>query len=187
PPTVTLTGPREVLPGDQVTVTAQAVDNVQVERVAFQIDDGPPTETSAQPFQQAIVVPSVASPGTTIVVKATAFDPSGNTGSAEKTLTITARPDTEKPTVRLNAPPLAAPGTTIHVSASAEDNAGVQSVSFSINGASIVTLTQPPYEAAYEIPTGTPVGAELTVAASALDFAANRSDATAAVTIIQTP
>ena len=35
PPVVTLLGPREVLPGDQITMTAQASDNVKVEKVTF--------------------------------------------------------------------------------------------------------------------------------------------------------
>jgi hypothetical protein len=187
PPSVTLLGPREVLPGDQVTLTAQAIDNVKVATVTFEIDGANPTETSTEPFQRSIVVPTVASPGTTILVKATAADPSGNTGSAEATLTIKARPDTDKPTIHLNAPPIAAPGTTIHLSASADDNSGIQSVGFSVNGASIVQLTEPPYEASYDIPADTPIGAALTAGAFALDFSANRTDTSATIGIVQTP
>ena len=187
PPTVTLLGPREVLPGDQVTITAQAVDNVKVEKVTFEVDGGNPVDTSTPPFQRSIAVPAVAAPGTTIAIRATAVDPSGNAGVAETVLTIKARPDTEKPTVTLNAPPLAAPGASIHVSASATDNAGVQSVGFSVNGASIATATQPPYEATYLIPVTAPVGSSLTVTAFALDFSANRSDASASIAIIDTP
>src|SRR6185436_14148706 len=78
PPSVTLLGPRDVLPGDQVTLTAQAIDNVKVEKVTFEIDGANPTETSTPPFQRSFVVPSVASPGTEIAVTATATDPSGN-------------------------------------------------------------------------------------------------------------
>jgi hypothetical protein len=187
PPSVTLIGPREVLPGDQITLTAQAIDNVRVDTVTFEVDGANPTETSTEPFQRAIVVPAVASPGTQILVKATATDPSGNTGSAEATLTINARPDTEKPTIRLNAPTLASPGTSLHLSASADDNSGIQSVNFSINGASLVTLTQPPYEVTYDIPPDTPVGSALAAGAFALDFSANRSDAAAAINIVETP
>ena len=111
PPSVSLLGPREVLPGDQVTITAQATDNIKVDKVTFQVDGANPSESLTQPFQRSITVPSVAAPGTEILVTATATDPSGNTGSAEATLTIKARPDTEKPTVTLNAPPLTAPGS----------------------------------------------------------------------------
>jgi PKD repeat protein len=186
PPSVTLLGPREVLPGDQVTLTAQAVDNVKVEKVTFEVDGGAPVETNTEPFQQAIAVPAVAAPGTTIAVKATATDSSGNAGSAEATLTIKARPDTENPVVALNAPLLASPGSSIHISASASDNAGIQSVGFSVNGASIATVTQPPYEATYDIPPSAPVGSAITVGAFALDFSANRSEASAPVTIIET-
>ena len=176
-----------MLPGDQITLTAQAIDNVRVDTVTFEVDGANPTETSTEPFQRAIVVPAVASPGTQILVKATATDPSGNTGSAEATLTINARPDTEKPTIRLNAPTLASPGTSLHLSASADDNSGIQSVNFSINGASLVTLTQPPYEVTYDIPPDTPVGSALAAGAFALDFSANRSDAAATINIVETP
>ena len=97
PPAVTLLGPREVLPGDQVTLTAQATDNVKVDKVTFTVDGGAPSEATTEPFQRSIAVPPVASPGTEIEVAATATDPSGNAGSAEATLTIKAKPDTETP------------------------------------------------------------------------------------------
>ncbi|HEX4915707.1 MAG TPA: PKD domain-containing protein, partial [Vicinamibacterales bacterium] len=187
PPSVTLTGPREVLPGEQVTITAQATDNVKVDKVRFEVDGANPSDALTQPFLRAITVPAVATPGTEILVKATATDPSGNAGIAETTLTITARPDTESPIVLLNAPPLAAPGTTFHVSATARDNAGVQSVAFSLNGGIAQTLTAPPYETTFTVPEGTPVGATLNVRAVAVDFSSNTGDADAMVAVVATP
>ena len=186
PPSISILGPRDVLPGDQITLTALVTDNVAVENVTFTVGGGPPTETSTAPFERTVVVPAVAAPGTEIHVVAVARDPSGNAGTAEATLTIRARPDTEKPTIALNLPALAAPGTTIHVSASAADNSGVQSVGFAVEGASLATVTEPPFEASYAIPAGTPVGASLTLSAFALDFNGNRGDATGTVAIVQT-
>jgi hypothetical protein len=87
----------------------------------------------------------------------------------------------------LNAPTLASPETSLHLSASADDNSGIQSVNFSINGASLVTLTQPPYEVTYDVPPETPVGSALAAGAFALDFSANRSDAAATINIVETP
>ena len=187
PPSVSILGPRDVLPGDQITLTALVTDNVTVERVTFTVDGASPTQTTTAPFERALVVPAVAAPGTEIHVIAVATDPTGNAGTAEATLTIRARPDTEKPTIALNLPALAAPGTTIHVSASAADNSGVQSVGFAVDGASVATLTEPPFEASYAIPASTPVGASLTLSAFALDFTGNRGDATGTVAIVQTP
>ena len=187
PPSVTVLGPREVLPGDQITLTALAQDNVKVDKVTFEVDGANPTETTTAPFQRSIAVPPIASPGTAIRVTATATDPSGNMGSAEATLTITAQPDTMAPAVTLNAPSIAAPGATIHLSAAAADNSGIQSVGFTVNGAPVITLTEPPYEASYDIPAGTPIGATLTLGAFAVDFSVNRSDATVPVTIVETP
>ncbi len=187
PPSITLTGPREVLPGEQVTVTAQATDNVKVDKVRFEVDGANPSDALTQPFLRAITVPAVATPGTEIQVKATATDPSGNAGVAETTLTITAKPDTEKPVILLNAPPLAAPGTTFHVSATATDNAGVQSVAFSVNGGTAQSVATPPYESTFTVPEDAPIGAALNVRAVALDFSNNANEADALVTVVGTP
>src|SRR5207247_2446813 len=78
---------------------------------------------------------------------ATGRDTSGNTATAEASVTITALPDAESPVITLNAPPQAAPGTTVHLSAAATDNVGVKSVAFAVDGVEIVRVTTPPYEA----------------------------------------
>jgi len=183
PPVLTVTAPREVLPGSQVTVTVQATDNVAVDSVTFEVNGADPLRVTSPPYQRVVSVPSVASVGQIIRVTATARDTSGNTASAEATLTISALPDTENPVVTLNAPSEAAAGTTLHLSAGATDNVGVASVVFSVNGMQIGKTTAPPYEATYSIPTETPTGTSLTVSVQAADFSGNTAEAQATVTI----
>src|SRR5262249_11265562 len=74
PPHVTVHAPSTVVPGSQVTVTAQATDDVGVASVTFDINGSDPTETATAPYQRIVQVPAVASPGDQLVVHATARD-----------------------------------------------------------------------------------------------------------------
>src|SRR5262249_3247948 len=151
PPSVTLFGPATALPGAQVTMTARAIDDRGVAAVTFEVDGANPTDTSTQPYQRIVAIPQVASPGDRISVRATARDLAGNKGSDEAFITISALPDTEPPTVTINAPPQAAAGSTIRISTDVHDNVGVQSVSISVNGGDPTVLPAPPYEITYAI------------------------------------
>src|SRR5437773_114347 len=186
-PVVSLNGPREALPGVQVTMIAQATDNAAVESVTFEVNGADPSRVTSPPYERVISIPIVASVGATIRVTATARDTSGNTATAEASVTITALPDAENPVITLNAPPQAAPGTTVHLSAAATDNVGVKSVAFAVDGVEIVRVTTPPYEATYHIVTDVPIGASFLLSARAMDFSDNTSEATKTLTIVQAP
>src|SRR5436190_1010935 len=186
-PVVSLNGPREALPGVQVTMIAQATDNAAVESVTFEVNGADPSRVTSPPYERVISIPIVASVGATIRVTAIARDTSGNTATAEASVTITALPDAENPVITLNAPPQAAPGTTVHLSAAATDNVGVKSVAFAVDGVEIVRVTTPPYEATYHIVTDVPIGASFLLSARAMDFSDNTSEATKTVTIVQAP
>ncbi len=182
PPVVALSGPREVLPGTEVTITADANDNVGVSSVTFEVQGSTPSTATTPPYQRAIQIPPVGSPGDTILVKATAADAAGNTGSGSLTLTIVAQPDTEAPQVALNAPPSTSPGATLTLSAAVTDNSGVAGVLFRVNGTSIPAAGVP-YSVSYAVPSDIPSGAVLQVVAEAADFAGNRGTSAGAVTV----
>jgi len=185
PPVISLSAPSKVLPGSNVTVTAVASDNVGVVSVTFDVDGAPSSTVTAPPYQRVISVPAVAAPGAAIAVRATAADAAGNTGVALAKLTIDGTPDTEKPTITLNAPANAAPGTVIRLSAVAADNVGVASVAFSTNGSPIATVPAAPYEAIYTVPSDAVVGSPIGFTARATDFTGNYADASAIVAIVQ--
>ena len=185
PPSISLSGPSTALPGVQVTMTAQAFDDKGVAAVVFEVDGANPTETSTVPYQRVLTVPAVASPGDRVVVRATARDAAGNRSSTEATVTISAVPDTENPTVELHAPPRAAPGSQVRITAAARDNVGVQSVSLAVDGGAATTLPAPPYEIAFSIPAGAAPGSSVAVVARAMDYSGNQAEATAAVAVVQ--
>jgi RHS repeat-associated protein len=187
PPVVTVTGQKEALPGTQVTMIADATDNVGVTSVTFDINGADPIQLSAPPYERLVTVPDFASAGTSLRVGATAVDAAGNRATASATLTIVAEPDTVKPIVTVKVPSQAAPGSVLQVGATASDNAGIASVVLAANGTVFATLTAPPYEATYTVPPGTAVGSSLSFSAQAIDAADNRAIDTAAVPIVPAP
>ncbi len=185
PPVVSLSGPREALPGAQVMMVASVTDNVGVASVTLDVNGADPIEVSAPPYQRLVTVPDFATPGATLAIGARARDAAGNTGTATAEVTIVAEPDTVKPAVALKAPPQAAPGAVLTIAATASDNVGVASVILLTNGTVFASLTATPYEATYVVPANAPVGASLTVSAQAIDGAGNRATSTVAVLIVQ--
>ena len=185
PPFIALSGPSKVLAGAQVTITAQANDDVAVDRVTFTINGGAPTVDVSQPYQQQFTVPQDAVAGTLFHVIGTARDTSGNSTSAEIVVAVTAQPDTQPPSVTLNAPAQASPGATINLSASATDNVGVASVTFSLAAASaIATDTDKPYGATFTVPSDAAAGSSLVFVAQATDFSGNTARDTKTVAIV---
>ena len=74
--------PATALPGEEVLVRADAVDNIAVQSVAFTVNGGAGTDHPAAPYERRFTIPAVASPGTVFVVRAVALDPSNNSGAA---------------------------------------------------------------------------------------------------------
>ncbi len=186
PPSVTLAAPSQALPGDQVVVTADAVDNVGVASLTFTVDNANPSTPSA-PYQRLVTIPNVAAPGTKITVRATAVDPSNNSGSAAAIITVIAAPDSVAPTVTLSGPETASPGQTIVLSATAGDNVGVASVRFIAAGATIATDPSAPYSTTHVIAADAQVGSLAVFTARATDFAGLTADASATVAIVSAP
>jgi hypothetical protein len=59
PPSVTLVALSQALPGKQVVVTADAVDNVGIASLTFTVDNANPSSPPA-PYQRTITIPTVA-------------------------------------------------------------------------------------------------------------------------------
>ena len=187
PPIVTLNAPREVLPGTEVKVTADAIDNVGVTSVTFTVDSATTQPLPAPPYERMVTVPPVAAPGSKILVRAVGRDAAGNAGAAEASMTIAAVPDTAPPTVAIAVPPQTSPGATIQISASAQDNIGVKVVEFLAGTTVIATDALAPYEATFHVPLSAPVGSSLTFTARAIDYSENRATADGAVPVVAAP
>ncbi|MCU1382032.1 MAG: hypothetical protein JWL71_729, partial [Acidobacteria bacterium] len=187
PPVVKLSAATTALPGTQTVVTAQATDNVGVASVSFDVDGAASSQVTTAPYQRTVDIPSLATPGSTVKVKATARDAANNAGSDEVTITIAAAPDTTSPTVSIQLPPQASPGATIVVSAAAADAGGVQLVSFSSGGVAFASDGASPYSVLFTIPPDTAPGSTLAFVARAVDFANNFAESSGQVTIVATP
>ncbi len=152
PPTVALTAPTEgeVLSG-VVLVSADASDDVAVDRVEFYADLGTPEEAllgtaSTSPYSiDWNTMPAVQGAHQ---LTARAFDTGGNsTDSAPVNVTLDNPVDTTPPVLSVTAPSEGelVSGTATIV-ADATDDVGVARVDISIDGGLVASLTAPPYE-----------------------------------------
>ena len=185
PPVISLSGPKEALPGAEALMTAQATDNVGVTAVTFRIDGTNPTESPATPYQRLVNIPPLAAPGTLVRVTAEARDAANNSATAEATITIVAKPDLEKPVVSLRLPETTAPGGTIHMAANAFDEGGVKSIEFFGQNVSFATRQELPYDATYQVPADAPVGSTIAFIARATDYSGNTGEAIGSVLVVQ--
>ncbi len=187
PPIVALIAPREALPGAEVELRVETSDNVGVAGVRFEVQDQDGSDVTAAPYTRRFTVPLVASPGTTIALKATARDAAGNEAHDNATITISATPDTELPAVQISGPASTAPGAALRVTATASDNVGVAEVRFLVDGVAIGASPAEPYVASHLVPADATAGSSLTIIARARDHAGNEAESVLQVSVQATP
>jgi|CXWL01.1.fsa_nt_gi hypothetical protein len=145
-PTIELTAPAD---GSSVpdrrpfTLTASASDDVRVEAVEFFVDGVPVGADFAPPFE-ASFTPTLGTTSLTLTARAT--DVGGNTATDAATLAIT---PSGLPVITLLAPPegtVLPEGTDFVFAVNATDDAAVAGVEFFVDGASLGTVTAPPYQ-----------------------------------------
>ncbi|MDR4506574.1 MAG: Ig-like domain-containing protein [Candidatus Scalindua sp.] len=175
PPKVTINTPMHSEAGKTFFITATAQDNVEVRLLNLNVGTRTLSDND-EPFEinHLFTVPSDAQVGEDITIKATAVDAEGNSGDSTVMVEVVATPDTEPPTVDLNAPSETFPGAKLRLSAEAIDNSGVSLVLFSIEMDSVIsdsiTISQAPFEAVFSLPNNITVGSSLKVSATATDF-----------------
>ncbi len=122
--------------GDVVQVSASATDDVAVDSLSLSIDGA--TQTSdGSPIDVTWTVPPV-SDVTTVTLSAEASDPTGNTGTASRQITIQPLPDDVPPEVAFTCPSGGAVlpvGYDLAITARASDDLGVAWVDFFADGA----------------------------------------------------
>ncbi|MFN7916658.1 MAG: Ig-like domain-containing protein [Vicinamibacterales bacterium] len=183
PPVLTLNVPTSALPGASVTAVVTASDNTAVTSVSIDVDGDTPVVLSTPPFQRTFTVPSLVSPGTTILVHATASDAAQNTAASNATVAIGVVPDTTNPTVQVFGPQSTAPGASIYLTATAADASGIDTVAFSVDGVPVGSATTAPYSATFTVPAGATPGTPLVATAQATDFAGNAASSTVQIAV----
>ncbi|MBI5756419.1 MAG: Ig-like domain-containing protein, partial [Nitrospirae bacterium] len=170
-PSVSITVPREIMPGRFISLSANAADNVAVKQVNFYAPDRTLiVSDNAKPFEARYFIPAGSPAGSVMTFSAEAVDTSGNTEMASADLLIGTNPDRTHPSVKLSGPPVVVSGRKLYLSADASDNVGISSVIFSVDGAVINTDDEAPYQAEYPVPPNTTSGTMLRIEARAIDF-----------------
>jgi hypothetical protein len=165
-----------------VTLSANASDNQAVAGVQFQIDGvnfGTPITTA--PYARTWDTTTVATGGHTITAIAT--DTSGNTASANVSVTVTTSSgDKTAPTVTITAPINNSTWAgTITLAANASDNVAVASVQFAVDGVNVGSaISSAPYQ--YNWNSAGLADATHTITATATDTSGNKG--TNSVTLV---
>ena len=180
PPAVSISSPAAgATVSGNVTIAADAVDNVGVVGVQFQVDGSNfGAELTAAPYSAPWNTLNAANGSHT--VSAVARDAAGNRSTAS--VTVTVFNDTTAPSVSVTSP---AAGATVSgavtLAANASDNVGVVGVQFQVDGNNFgAELTAAPYTAQWNTLNAT--NGSHTISAIARDAAGNRATS-AAVTV----
>ena len=204
PPVVTVLAPAEgaqVQPGQNVTLTVDATDDVAVRQVAYSasgVITGGETRTLAPPATPASVtftvpVPPTAPPGS-LTLAVTAVDAAGKESIPALRHVVVL--DTVPPTVRIASPQADAvidPGTPLSVTVEASDAGGVTEVGFVAAGVTSVSTSRaiaPPATTTtqiFEIPfaAAPPAGGILVLSATARDAAGHQGTAAPVVVTVR--
>lgn len=145
-PSVTLTNPTSgAMVNGSITLTANAVDNVGVTKVAFYANGTLVGTATTAPYSCTWSTSKVANGS--YALTAVAYDGAGNAGSSSTvSVTVNNVVDTTAPTCVITSP---TGGTTIgnslNMNVSASDNVGVSRVEFYVDGSLKATSTSAPY------------------------------------------
>src|SRR6266496_262309 len=183
-PSVLILSPAEgvtTMEGVQLTLSAQAADNVQVTQVVWILNGVAETPVFTPPYQKVVKVPVNI---TTLSIAATATDSVGQTSTATKTITVEPDPP---PTVVITSPPAgstAEEGTQLTLAAQATDNVEVRQFTWTVNGVEQNSNFTPPYERVVTVPIGL---SSLTIVGAAIDNLGRTGTATRTITVTVTP
>lgn len=183
PPSVSLTVPKEAIPGSSFTLVGGAADNVGVTEVRLFQGDRELKVFSASPFTHEFTLPALQTIGSVMPFRILAVDAAGNGAEATATTTIVAVPDTQPPTVALQAPAAVTPGSTVTLSAEAADDQGVSSLTYYLDGVEIGTASAQNPAVTASIPSSLEPDATVLFAVKAMDFSGNSATDEASATV----
>lgn len=153
-----------VIQGHTINLTADAIDDVEVERVQFFVDNQLIATDRIPPYETPALIGGTAP---TRTIKVTATDLNGvSAESAPVTINTIPNP---APVVSLLSPQtgsLLIEGQTIELLAQASDDGRVASITFTAGGVNLPQDTSPPFKTTFTVPTGV---TSLTISARAND------------------
>ena len=169
-----------VVQGKTITITADAGDDVEVERVQFLVDDVVIANDRIFPYEASYLVPLSTA---THTIKTIATDLNGvSSESAPITITTTPNPP---PVVSLLSPQpgsILIAGRPIELLAQASDDGSIQRIVFTAGGVTLPADTEAPFKTNFTVPANV---SSLTISATATDD--KGSTATATQTFSVTP
>lgn len=183
PPSVSILSPSGgATVAGQVTVTANASDNIGVTRLDFRIDGATVATTNASPYQFVWATTQYANGAKTLT--ATAFDAAGNQAtSTPMSVTVnnvSSPSDVSPPQVAITSPQGGSVDGLVTVSVTASDDIGVTHVDLMVNGLVVASTSTAPYRLNWD--TGPYANGSATLTAVAYD-ASGKSATSAPVTV----
>ncbi|ACH38815.1 repeat-containing protein [Citrifermentans bemidjiense Bem] len=164
--------------GGTVSVSANASDNLAVERVELYLNGALVATSTAAPYGFSWNTANAANGSYTVSAKA--YDAAGNVGQASATVSVFN--DTTAPSVAISSPVAGSTvNGTVSLYANASDNVGVTKVEFYLDGALQATSTAAPYGFSWN--TANAANGSYTVSAKAYDAAGNVGQASATVSV----
>lgn len=184
PPTVTLSAPSYVTPGQTITISAGATDNQGVASLSFQASGAAIGDVAPPANAVSFQVPANAQIGSKIPFSVTAMDFSNLSAGAAAESEVVEAADTVPPVITLVAPERVVAGRTLQVTLKVTDDRGVSGVDLYLahrKAASFQAAVDRVVE--LPVPIGTEAGTRLVVEASAVDASGNKSSARTAATV----
>jgi hypothetical protein len=176
PPAVSITSPTPGPVSGNVSITANATDNVAVSKVRFWAGSTYLGYDTSFPYSKAWN--TAAGPNGSYVIKAQAFDTSNNVTTVQIAVTVV-NADSTPPTIAITSPGGATGTANINVSAS--DTQGLQKVQFWVDSTYLGYDASAPYSKSWN--TTLLTDGTHTVRARAVDWANNMTETTMSVVV----
>ena len=188
PPTVSIAGPTSGNVSGTIMISANASDNIGVNRVDFYVNGKYIGADATTPFQYSWNTTTAPNGAATLYAKA--FDAKGNSAQSA-TVTVNVAnggppPDTTPPTASITSPTSGNVAGTVTISANASDNVGVARVDFYVKGVLVGSDATAPFQ--YSWNTTALANGNATLYAKAFDAAGNSAQsATVTVNVNNAP
>ncbi len=184
PPSVSVTVPKEALPGSSFPLVPSASDNVGVTEVRLLVDGQLVKSFTGTPYHHDFTLPALKPVGSVVAFTAVAVDAAGNSSEAAASVTIVGIPDSTPPTVSLKAPATVTPGSGIILSAVAADDQGIALLTFYLDGVQVGTASQDTPSVTVTLSPTLQDGAPVGFSVKADDFTGNSATDQAQATVV---
>ncbi len=157
----------------EITLSADAQDNIAVKEVQFYVNNSPVGNPIAQ-VPYSITINSINYASGVYTIQAKAIDTSDNVGESQ---IVNISIDHEIPVVAITSPQSnAVVSGIVNLTVNALDNIGIQKIIYELNGGELATISSLPYS--YALDTTQQVGGTYILIAKAYDIVGNLATST---------